>query len=94
MSRKTKITTFPSMHLESTKIVMFSDASFNNFCDVYNQGGHIVFKADKCNMSCPVLWKFTKVCPVARCTLATETLVFTEGASTACFINQLDEELS
>ena len=82
------------MHLESTKIVVFSDSSFNNFCDVYNQGGHIVFKADKCNMSCPVLWKFTKVCPVARCTLATETLAFTEGASTACFINRLDEELS
>ena len=81
------------MHLESTKIVMFSDASFNNFSDVYSQGGHIVFIADKCNMWCPVLWRLTKVCHLAKCTLAAETLTFTEDASTACFINQLDEEL-
>ena len=42
---------FPSLHLESTKIVMFSDASFNNLSDGYSQGGYIVFIADKFNMS-------------------------------------------
>ena len=45
-------------------------------------------------MSCPVLWRSTKVRRVARSTLAAETLAFTEGADTACFINQLGEELS
>ena len=64
---------------------MFSDVSFNN--DGYSQGGHILFIADKFNMSSPVLWKSTKVRRVARSTLAAETLAFTEGADTACFIN-------
>ena len=86
--------TFPSLHLESTKIVMFSDASFNNLSDGYSQGGDIVFIADKFNMSCPISWKSTKVRRVAKSTLAAETLAFTEGADTSCFINQLGEELS
>ena len=71
---------------------MFSDVNFNN--DGYSQGGHMLFIADKFNMSSPVLWKSTKVCRVARSTLAAETLAFTEGADTACFINQLGKELS
>ena len=46
--------TFLSLQPESTKIVMFSDASSNNLSDGYLEGGHIVFIADKFNMSCPV----------------------------------------
>ena len=46
--------TFPSLQLESTKIVMFSHAGFNNLYDGYSQVEHIVFIADKFNMSCPV----------------------------------------
>ena len=68
------------------QVLMISDGS--------SQGGHIVFASDKFNMSCPVLWKSTKVLRVARSTLATETLAFAKGADTACFINQLGEELS
>ena len=68
---------FPSLHLESTKIVMFSDASFNNLSDGYSQGGYIALIADKFNMSCPISWKSTKVCFVARSTLATEISAFT-----------------
>ena len=46
--------TFPSFQLESTKIVVFSHAGFNNLYDGYSQVGHIVFIADKFNMSYPV----------------------------------------
>lgn len=73
---------------------MFSDSSFNNLSDGYSQGAHIVFIADKFNMSCPVSWKSTRVHHVARSTLAAEILTFTKDAHTACFINQLGEELS
>ena len=38
--------TFSSLHLESAKIVMFP-----NLPDGYSQGGHIVFIAEKFNMS-------------------------------------------
>lgn len=44
--------TFSSLYLENAKIIMFSDASFNNLPDGYSQGGHIVFIVDKFNMSC------------------------------------------
>ena len=81
--------TFPSIHLESTKIVTFFDASFHNLSDGYSQGGHVVFTADKFNISCSVSWKSTKVRRVARSTLAVETLGLTECTDTACFINQL-----
>ena len=39
------------------------------------------------------MWKSIKACCVARSTLAAETLAFTKGADTACFINPLGEEL-
>ena len=46
--------TFPSLDLKSTKIVMFSDASYNNIPDGNSQGGHVVFLTDKHKMSCPL----------------------------------------
>ena len=51
--------TFLSLHLESTEVVMFSDANLSDSC---SHGGHIVFISDKFNMPCPHLWKSTKVC--------------------------------
>ena len=70
---------------------MFSHAGFDNLYDGYRQVGHMVFIADKFNMSCPVSWKVRRV---VRYTLAAEILAFTKGADTAGFINQLREELS
>lgn len=86
--------TFPSLDLKSTKVMMFSDASFNNLSDGNSQGGHIVFLADKFKMSSPISWKSNKIRRIARSTLAAETLAFTDGADTACFVNELCEELS
>ena len=84
--------TFPSLHLPSTKVVMYSDASFNNLSDGNSQGGYIIFLSDKYNNSSPIAWKSTKLRRVARSTLAAETLAFTEGADTAYFIAQIGEE--
>ena len=35
--------TFVSLHFPSTKITMYSDASFNNASNCYSQGGHILY---------------------------------------------------
>ena len=35
--------TFPSLDLKSTKIVMFSNASYSNIPDGNSQGGHVYF---------------------------------------------------
>ena len=84
--------TFPSLHLPSTKVVMYSNASFNNITDGNSQGGYIVFLSDKHNNSSPIAWKSTKLCHIARSTLAAETLAFTEGADTAYFVSQIGKE--
>ena len=84
--------TFPSLHLPSTKVVMYSDASFNNITDGNSQGGYIVFLSDKHNNSSPIAWKSTKLCRVARSTSAAETLAFMEGPDTAYFVSQTGKE--
>ena len=35
--------TFVSLHFPSTKITMYSDASFNNASNCYSQGKHILY---------------------------------------------------
>ena len=56
------------------------------------QGGYVVFLTDQHNNSCPIYWKSTRLWWVAKSTLATETLVFTEEAGAAYFIIHLGEE--
>ena len=71
---------------------MYSDASFNNVSNGYNQGVYILYLTDQYSKSCSVSWKFTKLQQVSRSTLAAETLAFTEGTDAAYFISQLGEE--
>ena len=84
--------TFPSLHLSSAKVTMYSDASFNNLCNGASQGGHVVLLTNQFNNSCPISWKSNKVRRIARSTLAAETLSFSDGSNTAYFINQLVQE--
>ena len=85
--------TFPSLHLPSVKVTIYSDASFNNLCNGASQGGHIVLLTDQFNNSCPISWKSNKVCRIARSSLAAEALSFSGGSDTAYFINQLAQEV-
>ena len=81
---------FPSLDVESTEVVAFTDASFNNLNDRGSQGGQVIFLKDKYNQSCPISWKSNRVRRVARSTLAAET--FADGMDTARFVYQLAEE--
>ena len=85
---KTHIT-FPSLHLPSTKVFMYS-----NVPDGCSQGGYLVFLADKNNTSCPISWKSNKLRQVVRSTLAAEILAFLDGTDSAFFIHQLAAESS
>ena len=64
----TSFITFPSLHLSSVKVTMYSDASFNSLCNGASQGGHIVIFTDQFHNSCPVSWKSNKVQRTARST--------------------------
>ena len=66
--------TFPSLHLSSAKVTMYSDASFNNLCNGASQGGHVVLLTSQFSNSCPISWKSNKVRRIARSTLAAEIL--------------------
>ena len=79
---KTHIT-FPPLHVPSTKMVMYSDASFINISDGCSQGEYLVFLSDKNNTSCPISWKSNKLRRVARFTftLTIEALAFIDGFS-------------
>ena len=79
---------FPSLDVPTTKVVMYSDASFNNLRNGSSQGAYLVFLVDKYNNSCPIAWKSNKLRRVARSTLAAETLAFADGCDAAHFISQ------
>ena len=86
--------TFPPLHLPSTRIVMYSDSSFNNLPKGGSQGAHIVFLVDKHNHSCPIAWRSNRIRRVARSTIAAETLALMDGIDTATFLIHLCAEVT
>ena len=84
--------TFLTLDIASTRVVAFTDSSFNNLDDGGSQGGQIVFLKDKFNRSCPISWRSTRVRRVARSTLAAESLAFADGMDTASFVAKIAME--
>ena len=80
---------FPSLDLDSTQILVYTDASFNNLGDGGSQGGQIVFLKDKYGNACPISWRSNRVRRVARSTLAAETLSFADGTDAGEYAKQL-----
>ena len=80
---------FPHLNLPNTRLVMFSDASYNNLKDGGSQGGHVVFLVDDQLQSCPLLWSSNRTKRVARSTLSAETLAFTDGCDSTHFLENL-----
>ena len=66
------------LHIPGTKVVMYSNASFNNTSDGRSQGGYLVFLADKKQHFMSHSWRSNKLRWVARYTLTAETLAFTD----------------
>ena len=84
---------FPVLDIPTTRVVAFTDSSFNNIDDGGSQGGQLVLLKDKFNNSCPISWRSTRVRRIARSTLAAETLAFADGMDTAAFVSHLACEL-
>ena len=81
--------TFPSMNLESTSIVVYTDGSFNSLPNGSSQGGQIVFLVDSEGRSCPLAWNSTKIRRVVRSALAAETLSFCDGCELAQYLMEM-----
>ena len=59
------VITFPALDVDSTRVVVYTDSSYNNLNGGGSQGGHIVFLKDKFNQSCPISWRSVRVRRVA-----------------------------
>ena len=52
---------FPTLDPKTIKLVLHTDARFNNLPDDGSQGGHIIFFIDFHNKFCPLIWNSGKV---------------------------------
>ena len=84
---------FPTLDTSSMKLIVYTDASFNNLPNGGGQGGHIIFLADRNNNCCPLVWNSSRVKRVVRSTLAAETLALNEGCETAIYISRILQEI-
>ena len=74
---------FPSLDLQHTTMVGFSDASFGNLADGSSQGGHLVLMVDRSGQCCPLTWQSRKIKKVCKSTLAAESWALVEGLESA-----------
>ena len=81
--------TFPVLNINQVKLIVYTDASFNNLPNGGSQAGHIVFLSDSTGRSCPIAWSSAKIKRVVRSTLAAETLALADGYSTAVYLQKL-----
>ena len=84
--------TYPPLDINSLKIAVFCDASFNNLNDGGSQGGNIIFLYDKNKNSAPITWSSKKVKRVVRSTLAAETLAAVDALDSAFLVSKLLSE--
>ena len=73
---------FPTLDLNTIKLIVYTDASFNNLPDGDSQGGHIIFLTDFRNKCCPLIWNSSKIKRAVRSTL-------NEGCETALYLFQI-----
>ena len=83
---------YPPLDINSFKIAVFCDASFNNLNDGGSQGGNIIFLYDKNKNSAPITWCSRKVKRVVRSTLAAETLAAVDALDSAFLVSKLLSE--
>ena len=86
--------TIPKLDLNSIKLKVFTDASFNNLHNGNSQGGHIVFCIDAMSRCTAISWSSNKVKRVVRSTLAAETLSFSDGAESGIYISNMLQEFA
>ena len=79
----------PSVNLENSFIMAYSDASFGKQLDGGSQGGDIIFLADDNKKVAVLSWSSNRLRRVVRSTLSAEALQFCNTSDTAFFLNSL-----
>ena len=84
---------YPKLDLNSTVIVIYSDASYGNLRDGGSQGGNIVFLADENGGCAPVSWTSKRLKRVTKSTLSAETLAAGDALDSARMVSGIFSEL-
>ena len=80
---------FPKLDLNTVKLQLLTDASFNNLPNAGSLAGLIIFLTDLQNRTCPLYWNSSKIKRVVCSTSAAKTLSLSDGCDVAMYINRL-----
>ena len=78
--------TFPVLDVDSLKVCVYADASFNSLPKGGSQGAQLVLLRDKFGNCSPIGWNSSRLKRVVRSALGAETLAFCDGCELAFYI--------
>ena len=79
---------FSSLNPTTSKLILYTYASYKNLPKGGSQGAYILLIADDTGKCCPIAWNSTRIKRVVRSTLAAETLALADGQSAATFFKR------
>ena len=80
-------------NLTQCKLVVYSDASYNNIENGGSQGGFCIFLQDSYGNIYLIMWQSNKICWMVKSTMAAETLALVDAAGASCWLSNLIWEL-
>ena len=85
---------FPTLkNIENAKIIVYSDALFNNLPNGGSQGAHIVLLCDSAQQCAPIQCQSKKIRRVVKSTLAAECLALHDAVDNAFYIKNVVSDL-
>ena len=85
---------FPCLeNLGTAKIIVYSDASFNNLPKGGSQGAHMILLSDKNQQTAPIQWQSKRIKRVVKSTLAAECLALHDAVDNAFYLKNVVSEL-
>ena len=86
---------FPCLvkEISDCKLIVYSDASFNNLPNGGSQGAHIIFICDSSGNVAPIKWQSKRIKRVVKSTLAAECMALHDGVDNAFYMKTILKEL-
>ena len=80
-------------NLTQWKLVVYSNASYNNLENGGSQGVFCIFLQDSYGNLSLIMWQSKKICCMVKSTMASETLALVDAAEASCWLSNLILEL-
>ena len=79
--------------IENAKILVYSDASFNNLPNGGSQGAHMILISDSDQQCAPIHWQSKKIKRVVKSTLAAECLALQNAVDHAFYLKNVVSDM-